>query len=219
MMEVGKLHLSWNPYGRAESSYGEIDDARDQPWGIEYRALPATVVADQKHFYQTLRFAWTAAEAVVQDKPLAYPEWWGEYKERALRGPRIPKFYIEALKSVEVSKLQIYDEWHPDNQRAIKQLFKETFVLKTLERLQKRSLVPIAIILMGLRKERGLVYGAKFDIPGAGIPRSEWKPSRSMTLGVPWEFRNDPSKKAELVQLVRAFLSALEDNDPWLFKK
>jgi hypothetical protein len=220
MMEVGKLHLSWNPMGRVNSSYGDIDDAREQPWGIEYRALPATLISERKHFYQTLKFAWLAAEAVVHDTPLVYPEWWEEYKEKAMQGPRIPKVYTEMIiKENQVSKLEIYDEWCPENRKVIKELFRKKFILKIFERIQKRSLRPITILLMGLRKERGIVYGAQFDIPGAGIPRCEFIPSRGTTLGVPWELRNNPEKKAELVQLVKAFMVALEDNLVWLFKK
>jgi len=212
MKEIGRLHINWNPWGRVESSYGAVDDYREQPWGIEYRALPATLLSNPEHFYQTLRIAWRAAKAVVQDAPSTYPKWWEEYKERALRGPKIPKFYLERINS----GLLFYDEWVPENQKVVEALFSE---LKFVKRLQKRSLRPIKIRLFGLRRDRGIVYSAQFDIPGAKIPRCSYYPEDITNLGVPWEFRNKANEKAELVQLVKAFLEALGNNIPWLFKK
>jgi len=214
MMEIGRLHVNWNPWGRVGSSYGAVDDYREQPWGIEYRALPGTLLSNPVHFYQTLRIAWRAAKAVVQGSPITYPKWWEEYKEKALKGPRIPKFYLERINSM--GGLLFYDEWTPENQEVVKALFSE---LKIVKRLQKRSLRPIKIRLFGLRKDRGIVYSAQFDIPGAKIPRCSHYPEDITNLGIPWEFRNKSSKKAELVQLVKAFLAALENNIPWLFKK
>jgi hypothetical protein len=218
MMEVGRLHQSWNPYGRLDSSYGDIDDYRYQPWGIEYRALPATVVASPEHLYKTLRFAQIAASAAISGAPITYPKWWEAYRERAMRGPRIPTFYIKGLRR----EVAVYDEWHPENRDAIRQFLEGRESQKLIEALQRKCLRPIEIILIGLRQERGVVYGARFNIPGASIPRChDWEPGGLMTLGLPWEWRNTPTKEARdnIIRLVRAFLHALEDNLPWLFQR
>jgi hypothetical protein len=151
--------------GKARSGYGALSDARDQPWGFEYRTPPSAIFFTKEMSYICYKIAYNIVDYLIKNKTMSIsisPSY-EDYSTYAGLTKKEYNYFINFgdIYNKETKQKSITDNWVSKKPNPLKIIFYDTWSNEIKEKYNKELInsvttKPVTICLYGIKEERGV---------------------------------------------------------------